>query len=74
MGAYHGRASVEEFSHRRSVLVKPATPDTLALVYPPHPAWKRTAITRLMTPLTRPDLLRPLRRAARLLRARRSRG
>ncbi|GGK63912.1 aldehyde dehydrogenase family protein [Ornithinimicrobium pekingense] len=68
MGAYHGRWSVEEFSHRRSVLVKPASPDTLAVVYPPHPRWKRAVISRMLTPLTRPDVLAPARRAVRRLR------
>ncbi|WP_202879691.1 hypothetical protein [Ornithinimicrobium pratense] len=71
MGAYHGRASIEEFSHRRSVLVKPAAPDTLRVVYPPHSGWKRAAITRLMTPLRRPDPLAPVRAAGRALRGRR---
>ncbi|WP_131105286.1 aldehyde dehydrogenase family protein [Ornithinimicrobium sufpigmenti] len=71
MGAYHGRASVEEFSHHRSVLVKPGTPDTLGVVYPPHPGWKRAAITRLMAPLRRPDPLAPVRAAGRALRGRR---
>ena len=68
MGAYHGLASIEEFSHRRSVLSKPAGPDTLALVYPPHPRWKRAAITRLMSPLSRPAVLAPVRTARRALR------
>lgn len=36
MGAYHGRRGFEEFSHRRSVVVKPCRPDTLSFVYPPY--------------------------------------
>lgn len=68
MGAYHGLASIEEFSHRRSVFAKPATPDTLGVVYPPHPRWKRTALTRLMAPLRRPDPLAPVRAVGRALR------
>ena len=35
MGAYHGRASFETFSHRKSVLRKPTKPD-LKLLYPPY--------------------------------------
>ncbi|GAA1169831.1 aldehyde dehydrogenase family protein [Ornithinimicrobium humiphilum] len=65
MGAYHGRASIEELSHHRSVLTKPATPDTLRVVYPPHPAWKQSAIRRVLMPLRRPDVLAPVRRILR---------
>ena len=54
MGRYHGRDSVEELSHHRSVVSKPLRPDTLALVYPPFPAWKRAAGMRLLAPLRRP--------------------
>lgn len=70
MGAYHGQASIEEFSHHRSVLSKPVVPDTLSVIYPPHPRWKRTAITRLMAPLRRPDPLARVRAAAGRLRRR----
>lgn len=35
MGAYHGKLSVEVFSHEKSVISKPLAPDTMALVYPP---------------------------------------
>ena len=55
-GRYLGRASIEELSHHRSVLSKPLKPDTLAVIYPPYPAWKRTAIRRLMAPLSRSPL------------------
>lgn len=51
IGRYLGRASVEELSHHRSVLSKPVRPDTLAVAYPPCPAWKRTLVRRVMAPL-----------------------
>ena len=35
MGAYHGRAGFETFSHAKAVLRKPTTPD-LSLAYPPY--------------------------------------
>ena len=35
-GAYHGRRSLETFSHEKAVLSKPLTPDTLQLIYPPY--------------------------------------
>lgn len=71
MGAYHGRASVAEFSHHRSVLTKPAAPDTLAVLYPPHPRWKQVLIIRWMAPLRRPDPLAPVRALGRAMRRRR---
>lgn len=36
MGAYHGRHSVETFSHRKPVLSKPLWPDTLRMLMPPY--------------------------------------
>lgn len=36
MGAYHGRLSVETFSHRKPVLKKPLWPDTLRSIMPPY--------------------------------------
>ncbi|MDO5645905.1 MAG: aldehyde dehydrogenase family protein [Dermabacter sp.] len=36
MGAYHGRASVEVFTHLKPVVKKPLRPDTLQVVYPPY--------------------------------------
>ncbi len=71
IGRYLGRASVEELSHHRSVLSKPLRPDTLGLVYPPYPGWKRPLVRRLMAPLGRGPLTtevpsRVLRGAARL--------
>ncbi|WP_082518962.1 aldehyde dehydrogenase family protein [Leifsonia sp. Leaf336] len=35
-GAYHGRRSLETFSHEKAVLSKPLAPDTLQLIYPPY--------------------------------------
>ncbi|MGZ4588367.1 MAG: aldehyde dehydrogenase family protein, partial [Mycobacteriaceae bacterium] len=35
MGAYHGKWGFEAFSHRKSVLTKPFSPD-LKLLYPPY--------------------------------------
>lgn len=34
LGAYHGRASFDAFTHRRALLAKPFTPDNK--LYPPH--------------------------------------
>jgi aldehyde dehydrogenase (NAD+) len=45
MGSYHGRRSIEAFSHEKAVLSKPLAPDTLGLVYPPYTP-KRTAFIR----------------------------
>ncbi|MCQ9163857.1 aldehyde dehydrogenase family protein [Arthrobacter sp. STN4] len=53
MGNYHGQHSVHTFSHRKPVLDKPLSPDTLALVYPPSGALKRQVITRLVAPAKR---------------------
>jgi aldehyde dehydrogenase (NAD+) len=36
MGAYHGRRSIEIFSHLKPVLAKPLWPDTLRLIMPPY--------------------------------------
>lgn len=46
MGAYHGRWGYETFSHRKSVLVKPARPD-LRLPYPPYSARAEKLLRRL---------------------------
>ncbi|ATG50324.1 aldehyde dehydrogenase family protein [Brachybacterium vulturis] len=48
MGAYHGRAGVEVFTHAKPVVRKPLTPDTLKLVYPPYRGLKRRVLRRLM--------------------------
>jgi len=47
VGAYHGRASFETFSHRRSVLRKPTRFD-LKLLYPPYTRWKSRLVRRML--------------------------
>ncbi|OZG64478.1 aldehyde dehydrogenase [Bifidobacterium hapali] len=47
MGSYHGYAGFLEFSHVKTVISKPAFPDTLALVYPAYDNIKRMLITAL---------------------------
>jgi aldehyde dehydrogenase (NAD+) len=46
MGAYHGRHGYETFSHRRSVLAKPARPDPPVL-YPPYGRVARWVLKRM---------------------------
>ena len=43
LGSYHGRASFDTFSHRKSVVVKGTWPD-LPFRYPPYTAWKERLI------------------------------
>jgi aldehyde dehydrogenase (NAD+) len=47
MGDYHGRASFETFSHRKSVLTKGWRPD-LKLMYPPYGALKTRLVKRFL--------------------------
>jgi aldehyde dehydrogenase (NAD+) len=47
MGAYHGKAGFDTFSHRKSVLTKPTRPDP-ALLYPPYTPTKRKIIRKLL--------------------------
>lgn len=47
-GAYHGRASFEAFSHRKSVLSKPTAIDTLRLVYPPFTEARERLVRRFL--------------------------
>jgi aldehyde dehydrogenase (NAD+) len=47
MGAYHGRASFEAFSHRKSVFMKGSWPDP-NLAYPPLSKLKERIIRKLM--------------------------
>ena len=47
MGAYHGRAGFEAFTHAKPVVKKPLAPDTLKLVYPPYTGLKRRLLRRL---------------------------
>lgn len=46
MGAYHGRHTVETFSHRKAVLDRPVRPDPPVL-YPPYSRLKRALLRRL---------------------------
>ena len=47
MGAYHGRAGLEAFTHAKPVVRKPLAPDTLKLVHPPYRGAKRRVLRRL---------------------------
>ena len=47
MGKYHGRASLEVFTHAKPVVKKPLRPDTLRLVTPPYRGAKRALLGRL---------------------------
>lgn len=46
-GAYHGRASFETFSHRKSVMTKPTRFD-LKLLYPPYSRLKTKLVRRML--------------------------
>ena len=46
-GAYHGRASFETFSHRKSVMTKPTRFD-LKLLYPPYGRLKTALVKRML--------------------------
>ncbi|OFE16834.1 aldehyde dehydrogenase [Humibacillus sp. DSM 29435] len=50
MGAYHGRASIETFTHAKGVLTHPTRVDTTALIYPPFAGLKRRLVETLMAP------------------------
>ncbi|MFB2581848.1 aldehyde dehydrogenase family protein [Herbiconiux sp. P15] len=52
MGSYHGRRSVETFSHEKAVLHKRLAPDTLRLVYPPFTEKKDGFIRGLLRRLS----------------------
>ena len=47
MGAYHGRASFEAFSHAKSVLRKSPRPDP-DLAYPPYTTWKERILRKVL--------------------------
>lgn len=47
MGAYHGRAGFEVFTHAKPVARKPLRPDTLRLVYPPYTGLRKALLGRL---------------------------
>jgi len=46
IGAYHGKAGFDVFSHRKAVLRRRARPD-LKIAYPPYTGWKRSLLKRL---------------------------
>ncbi|HXY91477.1 MAG TPA: aldehyde dehydrogenase family protein, partial [Acidimicrobiia bacterium] len=46
-GAYHGRATVETFTHQRSVLRRPSRPDP-RIAYPPYSEWKERLVRRFL--------------------------
>lgn len=50
MGAYHGRASLEAFTHAKPVVRKPLRPDTLRIIHPPFGALRRRVLPRLLGP------------------------
>ncbi len=52
MGAYHGEWSLDTFSHRKAVLSKRLTPDTLQLIYPPFTEGKEKLIRRVLRRLS----------------------
>ncbi|MFF3734827.1 aldehyde dehydrogenase family protein [Streptomyces sp. NPDC002476] len=47
LGGYHGRHSLDTFSHTKSVLDKPLPADTLRVAYPPFTAGKARLLRRL---------------------------
>jgi aldehyde dehydrogenase (NAD+) len=53
MGAYHGEASIDVFSHTKPVLDAPTRPDLIAVAYPPFTSLRRQLIRRLIAPRRR---------------------
>lgn len=49
-GQYHGKWSLETFTHQRAVLDKTTRFDTVRLITQPAPAWVNLAVRRLLTP------------------------
>ncbi|MFC0674738.1 aldehyde dehydrogenase family protein [Brachybacterium hainanense] len=47
-GAYHGRASLEAFTHAKPVVRKPLSPDTLRLIQPPYSGARARLAQRLL--------------------------
>lgn len=47
MGAYHGKAGFDTFTHRKSILTKPVRPDP-PIMYPPYKGWKYKLLRRVM--------------------------
>ncbi|ALE92266.1 aldehyde dehydrogenase [Arthrobacter alpinus] len=50
MGSYHGKHSIDTFSHHKAILEKPLSPDTLSLIYPPFGAITKQIIKRFVAP------------------------
>ncbi|MEO6998247.1 MAG: aldehyde dehydrogenase family protein [Terracoccus sp.] len=50
MGSYHGKASIETFTHAKGVLTHPTRPDSTAMIYPPFAGVKRRLVEMVMTP------------------------
>ncbi|GAB3238820.1 aldehyde dehydrogenase family protein [Glycomyces halotolerans] len=46
-GSYHGKWSIETFSHVKAVMEKPLAPDTLQVAYPPFTSVKEKILRRL---------------------------
>ena len=47
MGAYHGKAGFDVFTHRKPVLSKPTRPDP-SLMYPPSTRWKQKILRKFL--------------------------
>ena len=47
IGAYHGEAGFDRFSHHRAVLTKATKPDP-SVTYPPYKRWKEAIIRRVL--------------------------
>lgn len=50
MGAYHGKYSIDVFTHRKAVFDKPLRPDSMKLIYPPYNSLKHQVITKVIAP------------------------
>ncbi len=46
MGAYHGKAGFDAFSHHRTVVVKPTKPDP-SILFPPYTSFKERLVKRV---------------------------
>ncbi|WP_260853453.1 aldehyde dehydrogenase family protein [Kocuria palustris] len=64
-GSYHGQASFETFSHLRSVLDKPLSPETLQVTFPPYTGVRARAAQALMAAPTPGELVHRARRRLR---------
>src|SRR5699024_3457535 len=53
-GQFHGRWSLETFTHQRAVLDKSTRLDTLKLITQPVPKWVNFAVRRLLSAGTNP--------------------